>query len=86
MDRTDRRQFKLNLKHEKRYEEEKKKKYDEDAKMAASLDTDGQIVQVSAKPQIHHAIKYMADFFVRFLPSAVCVICQNSLVTDLQQN
>ena len=41
MDRTDRRQFKLNLKHEKRYEQEKKKKYDEDAKMAASLDTDG---------------------------------------------
>ena len=41
MDRTARRQYKLNLKHEKRYEEEKKKQYDEESKMASSLDNDG---------------------------------------------
>jgi len=75
MDRTDRRQFKLNLKHEKRYEEEKKEKYAKDARMAESLDVDGQLIQVSAKPQIYHAIRYMADYFVRFIPQAKCAKC-----------
>ncbi len=52
--------------------------------MAESLDDDGQIVQALAKPQIHHAIKYMAEYFVRFLPSAVCEVCKNPLATDLK--
>ena len=72
------------MKHEKRYEEEKKKKYDEDAKMAASLDSTGQVMSAAAKPQIYHAIKYLADYFVRFIPSAVCQRCNNPLMTDLR--
>ena len=44
MDRTDRRYYKLNLKHEKRYEEEKQKEYTDDARMAASIDSSGQFI------------------------------------------
>ena len=75
----------MNLKHEKRYEEEKKKKYDEESKMAASLDANGQVMSATAKPQIYHAIKYLADYFVRLIPSAVCPRCNNQLMTDLRQ-
>ena len=67
----------MNLKHEKRYEEEKKKQYDEESKMSASLDADGQVISNSARPQIYHAIKYFADYFVRFIPNAICVHCGN---------
>ena len=83
-DRAGRREFKLNLKHEKRYEEEKKQKYANDEAAANNLDENGQLIIVGAKPQIYHAVKYMADYFVRFIPSAVCVICQNQLMTDLR--
>ena len=72
MDKSDRRAFKLNLKHEKRYEEDQKRQMDEESKMSSSLGDDGQIVKVNAKPQIFHAIKYLAEYFVRFLPSAIC--------------
>ena len=41
MDRQDRRQFKLNLKHEKRYEEEKKAQMEANRNMAESLGDDG---------------------------------------------
>ena len=44
MDKQDRRQFKLNLKHEKRYEEEKKKQYEDDARNAANIDESGQMI------------------------------------------
>ena len=37
-----------------------------------------------AKPQIYHAIKYLADYFVRFLPAAICMHCSNPLQTDLR--
>ena len=50
MDKQDRRAFKLNLKHEKRYEEEKKRQYDEERKVSDSLGADGQVVMVNAKP------------------------------------
>ena len=29
-------------------------------------------------------MNYLADYFVRFLPSAVCACCKNSLMTDLR--
>ena len=52
--------------------------------MAESLGDDGQIVIVGAKPQIHHAVKYLADYFVRFLPSATCKVCNKPLMTNLR--
>ena len=53
--------------------------------MAQSLGNDGQVVQVNAKPQIFHAVKYLAEYFVRFLPSAMCAICENKLMSDLRK-
>ena len=84
MDRQDRRQFKLNLKHEKRYEEEKKKEMEANRNMAESLGADGKIICIQANPQIFHAINYLANYFVRFLPGAICAVCRNSLMTDLR--
>ena len=52
--------------------------------MGEAIDDNGQLIQVSAKPQIYHAIKYLAEFFVRFLPGAKCSVCTNSLVSDLR--
>mmetsp|Transcript_5700 Transcript_5700/g.7663 ORF Transcript_5700/g.7663 Transcript_5700/m.7663 type:complete len:100 (+) Transcript_5700:985-1284(+) len=40
---------------------------------------------VCAKPQIYHAVKYLAEYFVRFLPSAICQPCGNPLMTDLRK-
>ena len=35
----------------------------------------GQINRVSALPQIYHAVNYLANFYVRFLPNACCELC-----------
>jgi len=54
--------------------------------MAASIDSSsGQVIQASAKPQIFHAVKYMAEYVVRFIPAAMCTHCNNQLMTDLRQ-
>lgn len=50
MDKQDRRAFKLNLKHEKKYEEGKKSEMDEERKASESLDDKGKLIQVHAKP------------------------------------
>jgi len=85
MDKQDRREFKLNLKHERRYEEGKQLEMEEERKGADNLDDRGQVIQVLGKPQIYHAINYLAHYFVRFLPSATCAHCRNSLMTDLRK-
>jgi len=58
---------------------------DDDRKMGESLGDDGQVIMVNAKPQIYHAVKYLAEYFVRFLPAAMCAICKNLLVSDLRR-
>ena len=86
MDRKDRRQYKLNLKHEKKYEEGMLQKHEEEMKVAQNLNAEGQLNRVSAQPQIYHALNYMANYFVRFLPTAKCGICGNQLATDLKED
>lgn len=78
-------EIKLTLKHEKRYEESKQAEQEEAKRGNAELDGNGMINKVSAKPQLYHAINFLANYFVRFLPTAVCVICGNRLVTDLKK-
>ena len=53
--------------------------------MAASLDDRGQVNRVTAKPQIYHTINYLANYFVRFLPTAMCLHCNKRLVSNLQE-
>jgi len=50
MDKQDRRAFKLNLKHEEKYEEGKRVEMDEERKTSESLDDKGKLIQVLAKP------------------------------------
>lgn len=48
MDKQDRREFKLNLKHEIKYELEMQKKIEEESKIAQSINEHGQLNRVSA--------------------------------------
>jgi len=41
--------------------------------------------RVSATPQVYHAINYLANFFVRFLPTSKCPCCDKKLVTKLKE-
>lgn len=50
LDRQDRRAFKLNLKHEKKYEEAKQQEYEEEGKLKSQLGADGQLICTEAKP------------------------------------
>ena len=52
--------------------------------MNQSLNSEGQLNRISAQPQIYHAVNYLANYFVRFLPTAVCLPCGELLVTDLK--
>ena len=49
----------------------------------ANIDSDLEMDDVSseAKPQIYHAIKYLADNFVRLIPTVACPQC-NDLITN----
>ena len=53
--------------------------------MNAALNEDGQINLLTAKPQIYHAINYLANYFVRFLPTAKCLLCGKKLVSNLKK-
>jgi hypothetical protein len=70
MDKQDRKAFKLNIKHERRYEEEMAAKVEADNKAKQALGAHGQINRTTALPQVYHTINYLANFFVRFLPRA----------------
>lgn len=82
MKRQDRRAFKLNVKHEKQYEEEMAAKAEANKKNSDMINESGQINRVSAQPQVYHAINYLANFYVRFLPNAVCKLCDAVLMCD----
>jgi hypothetical protein len=58
------------------------KRVEEEKKIADSLDKFGRINHTSAKPQIYHVVNYLANYFVRFLPSAKCLHCNESLVQN----
>ena len=49
------------------------------------LDENGQINKLTAKPQLYHAINYLANYFVRFLPTAKCAISGEKLVTNIKK-
>jgi leucyl-tRNA synthetase len=79
LDRTARRALKLSVKHEKKYEEAMRQRDEEAKRMAESLDEFGQLNRTSALTQIYHVVNYLANFFVRFLPTAKCPVCLGDL-------
>ena len=52
--------------------------------MNDKLNKDGQIIQQNAQPQIYHAINFLANYFVRFLPKAKCRICDALLIQKIE--
>ena len=86
MNKQDRKAFKLNIKHEKRYEEEMQKKSEEEMKAKQALGEHGQMNRTSAQPQLYHAINFLVNFFVRFLPKAQCDVCCKPLVTAVKND
>ena len=81
--KADRKFVKLQLKHEARYEEAKALQDAEDKFVSENLDKNGQLIQINALPQIHHAVNFLNNYFVKFLPTAKCVICGNRLLSKL---
>jgi uncharacterized protein with PIN domain len=86
MDKQDRKAFKLNIKHERRYEEEMLMKAEAENKAKMQLGAHGSMNRNSAQPQLYHTINYLANFFVRFLPKAQCEVCCKPLVTAVKND
>ena len=40
-------------------------------------------MQMNAQPQIYHAVNFLANYFVRFLPKATCSICTELLIQNI---
>ena len=39
-----------------------------------------------AKPSLYHAVNFLANYFVRFLPTANRLFCGQKLVTSMKKN
>jgi hypothetical protein len=41
------------------------------------------LIKVQALPQIHHAVNFLNNYFVKFLPTAKCNLCDKRLLSKL---
>lgn len=83
-DKKARKFMKLKMKHEAKYEKNMKKE-EEDMFIQQQI-KDGLDVNLNnyAKPSLYHAVNFLANYFVRFLPAAICLGCNKILVTKLK--
>jgi len=44
----------------------------------------GKLNTKTAKPSMYHLVNYLANYFVRFLPTAKCLHCNEKLVQKLK--
>ena len=74
--------MKLKMKHEAKYEEGMQK---EEAEIQRIKDLNaGKLNEDTAEPSLYHVVNYLANYFVRFLPSAKCPHCHEPLVKKLK--
>jgi hypothetical protein len=73
------------MKHEKDYElslQEEEAKLNEAKEI---LEGKRELNMMTAKPHLYHVINFLANFFVRFLPTAKCLGCNQRLVSKLKR-
>ena len=73
--------IKLKQKHEANYEAS----IAEEEARIAELEA-GDLHEECALPSIFHCVNYLANYFVRFLPSACCLSCNEKLVCKMKKN
>lgn len=85
-DKRSKKFMKLHMKHEKSYEENMQKE-EEDMYIQKQIEQ-GLDVNMNkyAKPSLYHAVNFLANHFVRFLPTANCLVCGQKLVTPMKKN
>ena len=77
--------MRLKMKHEKDYElslQEEEAKLNEAKEI---LEGKRELNVMTAKPHLYHVINFLANFFVRFLPTAKCLGCNQRLVSKLKR-
>jgi hypothetical protein len=74
--------MKLKMKHEAAYEEETQQEEAEMQRIAAM--NEGKLNTNTAKPSLFQVVDYLANYFVRFLPTAKCLGCNEKLVQPLK--
>lgn len=84
-DKAAKKYIKLKEKHENVYEEKLAAEEAEIARIKAI--SDGETMNIStAEPSIFHIVNYLSKYFVRFLPTANCLGCNNKLVCKLKED
>jgi len=73
-----RKRAKLNAKHEAKYE----KALEEKKEAAEALNRER--ANKVGKPSLTHAVDFLANYFVRYLPSAQCKICKKAIFMKLK--
>lgn len=76
--------MKLKMKHEARYEDTMKKEEEEmylQKQIEEGLDLN---LNKYAKPSLYHVVNFLANYFVRFLPTAKCLVCGKPLVLEIK--
>ena len=72
--------IKLKMKHERKYEEDMRKE-EEDAYLQKQIEEGLDLnLNKKAKPSLYHVVNFLANYFVRFLPTAKCLGCDKILV------
>lgn len=84
-DKQARKFMKLKQKHEAAYEatlqaEEEQIQAIEALKRGENMNVD------TAEPSLYHVINYLANYFVRFLPTAKCLGCNERLVCKMKES
>lgn len=77
--------MKLKFKHEKNYEENMRKEEQEMFEKKEILEGRAELNLSTAKPSVYHAVNFLTNYFVRFLPTAVCLGCGEKLVQPLKK-
>jgi hypothetical protein len=74
--------MKLKMKHETKYEAEMQKEEEEIARIN-DLSAGQDLNEDTARPSLFFVVDYLANYFVRFLPTAKCLGCNEKLVVPL---
>ena len=83
-DKQAKKYMKLKMKHENKYEENMQKEEEEILRIQAI--NDGKMMNIkTAKPSLYDAVNYLANYFVRFLPTANCLGCNEKLVCKIKE-
>lgn len=76
--------MRLKLKHEAAYES-KMREEEEDLHFQKALrEGTAQNINLEAKEHLYHAVNFLTNFFVRFLPTAQCLGCDKKLLGKLK--